>query len=235
MTLTDPQDSTSAVWKQAEESYRDQRSLRGLDTLGKDLRYALRGIRRNPGFAITVIVVLALGIGANTTLFSIVNAVLLRPLPYPDSVRLVWVGETREDLPFSSTNPGALSYQNFLDWRKQQSVFESIGAYQPAGGNPGAFVINGEPVRMDIQRMSADVFAVLKVVPVIGRVFNNDEDRTGAVGRVVVLTYETWQKRFGGMPVVGQSVNMNGFAHTILGVMPPGFSFPAFIGAWACS
>jgi putative ABC transport system permease protein len=155
-----------------------------------------------------------------------VNAVLLRPLPYPDSDRLVWVGETRADLPFSSTNPGALSYQNFLDWRKQQSVFESIGAYQPAGGTPGAFLIGGEPVRMDIQRMSADAFAALKVAPVMGRVFNNDEDRTGPVGRVIVLSYEAWQRHFGGVPVVGQSASMNGVAHTILGVMPPGFSFP---------
>ena len=210
----------------AKESYRDQRSLRGLDALGKDFRYALRGIRKNPGFAITVIVVLAIGIGANTTLFSIVNAVLLRPLPYLESDRLVWVGETRADLPFSSTNPGALSYQNFLDWRKQQRVFESIGAYQPAGGSPGAFLIGGEPVRMEIQRMSADMFAALKVTPVIGRVFNNDEDRPGAAARLVVLSYRAWQERFGSTPVVGQSVNMNGFAYTILGVMPPGFSFP---------
>jgi len=210
----------------AKESYRDQRSLRGLDAVGKDFGYALRGIRKNPGFAAMVTVVLAIGIGANTTLFSIVNAVLLRPLPYPDSDRLVWVGETRADLRFSSTNPGALSYQNFLDWRPQQKVFESIGAYQPAGGTPGAFVIGGEPVRMDIQRISADVFAALKVSPLIGRVFNNDEDRTGGVGRVVVLSYKAWQERFGGMPVVGQGVNMNGFAHTIVGVMPPGFSFP---------
>jgi putative ABC transport system permease protein len=119
-----------------------------------------------------------------------------------------------------------VSYQNFVDWRTQQTVFESIGAYQPAGVSPGAFLIGGEPVRMEIQRMSADVFAALKVTPAIGRVFNNDEDRTGGVARVVVLSYQTWQGRFGGMPVVGQSVNMNGFAYTILGVMPPGFNFP---------
>jgi predicted permease len=208
------------------ESYRDQRALPAVDALGKDLRYALRGIGKKPGLAMTVTVVLAIGIGANATLFSIINAVLLRPLPYPDSDRLVWVGETRGDLPFSSTNPGALSYQNFLDWREQQRVFESIGAYQPAGGSPGAFLIGGAAVRMEIQRMSADVFEVLKVTPVIGRVFNNDEDRAGAVGRVVVLSYQAWHERFGRMPVVGQSVNMNGFAYGILGVMPPGFSFP---------
>jgi predicted permease len=208
------------------ESYRDQRRLPGLDTLAKDLRYAFRGMQRSPGFAIVVVLVLAIGIGANTSLFSIINAVLLRPLPYPESERLVWVGETRADLPFSSTNPGAVSYLNFVDWRTQQTVFERMGAYQPSGGSPAAFVIGGEPVRMEAQRMSADVFAALKVTPVMGRVFTNDEDRTGGVGRVVVLSYETWQERFGGMPVVGQSVSMNGFAYTILGVMPPGFSFP---------
>ena len=207
------------------ESYRDQRGLRGLDALAQDVRYACRAIQKSPGFAIIVILVLAIGIGANTTLFSIINAVLLRPLPYPESERLVWVGETRADLPFSSANPGAVSYQNFVDWRKEQTVFESIGAYQSTGGSPGAFLIGGEPVRLEVQRMSADVFAALKVTPVMGRAFNKDEDRTGAA-RAVVLSYQTWQGRFGGMPVVGQAVSMNGFPHTIVGVMPPGFNFP---------
>jgi len=208
------------------ESYRDQRRLPGLDTLAKDIHYAFRGIQRSPGVAIVVVLVLAIGIGANTSLFSIINAVLLRPLPYPESERLVWVGETRADLPFSSTNPGAVSYLNFLDWRTQQTVFERMGAYQPSGGSPGAFVIGGEPVRMEVQRMSADAFAALKVAPVMGRVFTNHEDRPGGIARVVVFSYEAWQTRFSGMPVVGQRVSMNGFAYTILGVMPPGFSFP---------
>jgi putative ABC transport system permease protein len=207
------------------ESYRDQRGLRGFDALAQDLRYACRAIQKNPGFAIIVIVVLAIGIGANTTLFSIINAVLLRPLPYPESERLVWVGETRADLPFSSANPGAVSYQNFIDWRREQTVFESIGAYQSTGGSPGAFQIGGEPVRLEIQRMSADVFVALKVTPVMGRAFNKDEDRTGAAG-AVVLSYQTWQGRFGGMPVIGQAVNMNGIPRTIVGVMPSGFNFP---------
>jgi putative ABC transport system permease protein len=208
------------------ESYRDQRGLPGLDALAQDLRGAFRGVRKSPGFASVVVLVLAVGIGANTTLFSIVNAVLLRPLPYPESERLVWVGETHAELPSSSTNPGTVSYENFLDWRRQQTVFETIGVYQPNGGSPGAFVIGGEPVRMEIQRMSADVFAALKVAPAMGRVFNNDEDRPGSGGLAVVLSHETWQGRFAGMPVVGQTVSMNGIVRTIVGVMPPGFQFP---------
>lgn len=107
-----------------------------------------------------------------------------------------------------------------------------IGAYQPNGGSPGAFLIGGEPVRMEIQRMSADAFAALGVAPVIGRVFNNDEDRRGGTPSVV-LSYRTWQERFGGQPVAGQPVTMNDVVHTILGVMPPGFSFPyKDIEAW---
>jgi len=207
------------------ESYRDQRGLPFLDTIVQDLRYALRGIRKSPGFAAVAILSLAIGIGSNTTLFSIINTVLLRPLPYPESDRLVWIGETRADLPFSPANPGLVSYENFVDWRMQQTLFESIGAYQSTGGSPGAFLIGDEPVRLEIQRMSADAFAALKVAPIIGRVFNNDEDRRGGTPSVV-LSYRTWQQHFGGGPVVGQKVNMNGVMHTILGVMPPGFSFP---------
>lgn len=209
----------------AKESYRDQRGMPFLDTTIQDLRYAFRGIRKTPGFAIVAILSLAIGIGANTTLFSIVNAVLLQPLPYPDSDRLVWVGETRADRSFSSSNPGAVSYQNFLDWRAKQTVFESVGAYQPFGGNPGAFLIGDEPVRLEIQRMSADTFTTLKVAPLIGRVFTGDEDRPGGVPSVV-LSYRTWQEYFGGRPVVGEKVSMNTVIHTILGVMPPEFSFP---------
>jgi putative ABC transport system permease protein len=207
------------------ERYRDQRGFPAFNGLGQDLRYALRGIRKSPGFAALTIFLLALGIGANATLFSIVNAVLLRPLPYPESDRLVWVGATRADLPFSAANPGAASYQNFVDWRAQQTVFESIGAYQPTGGSPGAFLINGEPVRMEIQRMSADVFKALNVTPAMGRVFDGGEDRLGGTPSVV-LSYQTWQERFGGAPVVGKTVSMNSVVHVILGVMPPGFSFP---------
>jgi predicted permease len=214
------------------ERTRDEIRPALLDALTQDVRYAFRGMRHSPGFALVAILLIAIGVGANTTLFSIINAVLLRPLPYPASDRLVWVGETRADLPFSSATPGAVSYQNFLDWREQQMVFERVGAYQPSALSPGAFLINGEPVRMEIQRMSADAFAALGVVPVIGRIYNADEDRRGGTPSVV-LSYQTWQERFGGQPVVGQTVSMNSVTHTILGVMPQGFSFPyKDIEAW---
>jgi putative ABC transport system permease protein len=216
----------------AKESYRDQRGLPIVDAITQDLRDGVRGIRRNPGFATVAIFLVAVGIGANTALFSIINAVLIRPLPYPESHRLVWVGESRADLPFSSANPGFVSYQNFVDWRAQQTVFEHIGAYQPTGGSPGAFLIGGVPVRLEIQRLSADAFAALDVAPVAGRVFNNAEDRRGGTPSVV-LSYRTWHDQFGGQPVVGQPVLMNSVVHTILGVMPPGFSFPyKDIDAW---
>jgi putative ABC transport system permease protein len=218
--------------ERTKEATRDEIRPALLEAVVQDLRSALRWIRRSAGFATVAVLLIAIGIGANTTLFSIVNVVLLRPLPYPASDRLVWVGETRADLPFSSATPGAASYQNIVDWREQQTVFDSIGAYQPSGGSPGAFLIGGEPVRMEIQRMSAAAFAALGVKPVIGRVFNNEEDRRGGTPSVV-LSYRTWQERFGGQPIVGQPVTMNGVVHTILGVMPPGFSFPyKDIEAW---
>ncbi|HJZ75317.1 MAG TPA: ABC transporter permease [Vicinamibacterales bacterium] len=203
-----------------------------LDDSLRDVRHGYRILRQAPVFSGTAVIMLALGIGASTTLFSIINAVLLRPLPYPDPDRLVWVGETRADLPFSSAAPGALAYQNFDDWRAKQTVFDSVGAYQPSGGSPGNFLIGGEPLRMEIQRMSADAFAALRIAPIVGRVFNNDEDRRGG-NPSVVLSYRAWQDRFGGQPIVGQPVTMNGVVHTIVGVMPPGFSFPyKDIEAW---
>jgi hypothetical protein len=121
------------------ENYRDQRGLPLLDTISQDLRYAFRTIRKNPGFAIVAIITLAIGIGADTTPFSIIHAVLLRPLPYPHSGRLVWVGETRADLPFSAAHPGAVSYQNFADWRCNKLCSKVSAPINPMAAVPATF------------------------------------------------------------------------------------------------
>src|SRR5437867_1336665 len=154
-----------------------------------DLKFAFRQLLNNPGFTAVAVLTLALGIGANTAIFSVVNAVLLRPLPYPESGRLVWLSERGPNFPTMS-----ISYPNFTDWRSQQGVFEQIGVY-----NWGSYNLTGkgEPQRLTAVRISADGFSALRAHPAIGRLFNNDEDKPGAPS-VAVLSYGLWQSRFAG-------------------------------------
>src|SRR6266487_1717430 len=183
-----------------------------------DLKFGFRQLRKNPGFAAVAVLTLALGIGANTAIFSVVDAVLLRPLAYPDSGQLVWLSERGPDCA-----GGSISYPNLTDWRNQQSVFERFGVY--SGNN---FTLTGadEPVRLAGAMMSADVFAALRTQPEIGRVFREDEDKPGAAP-VAVISHALWQSRFGGQAgIVNKTINLNGKAYTILGVMPAGFEFP---------
>ncbi|MBO0720536.1 MAG: ABC transporter permease [Blastocatellia bacterium] len=184
----------------------------------QDLRYGVRTLLKKPGFTMIAVLTLALGIGANTAIFSVVNAVLLRPLPYPESERLVFVNETRPN--FGKMN---ISYQNFLDWRAQQKVFEYIGVHTGRSSN---LTGQGEPQRLVCRHLSADLFSALRVPPAIGRVFNNDEDKQGAPN-VVVLSYKLWQSKFGGdKAVIGQSITIDGRPYSVIGVMPADFSFP---------
>src|SRR5438093_3725378 len=145
-----------------------------------DLRFAFRQLLKNPGFAAVAVLTLALGIGANTAIYSVVNAVLLRPLPYAESDRLVWLSERSPNFPTMS-----VSYPNFIDWRAQQTVFEQIGVY-----NWGSYNLTGrgEAQRLSGVRASADVFSALRARTVLGRVFDNDEDKPGAPS-VVLLSY----------------------------------------------
>src|SRR5260221_5473820 len=143
------------------ESYRDQRGLPVLDTFFQDIRFGARQLRKNPGFAAVAVLTLALGIGANTAIFSVVDAVLLRPLAYPDSGQLVWLYERGPDW-----SGGSISYPNFTDWRNQQSVFETFGVYS---GNNFTLTGAGEPVRLAGALVSANVFAALRTQPEIGR------------------------------------------------------------------
>jgi predicted permease len=206
------------------DAYRDQRGLPWLETLWQDIRYAARMLRKNPGFTSVAVLTLALGIGANTAIFSVVNAVLLRPLAYPDSGQLVWLCERGPDW-----SGGSISYPNFIDWRNQQSVFEKFGVY--TGNN---FTLNGgvEPVRLAGAMISADVFAALRTLPEIGRVFREDEDKPGAPP-VAVISHALWQNRFGGQAgIVNKTISLNGKPYTLLGVMPAAFEFPNKVDLW---
>src|SRR5947207_2019714 len=189
-----------------------------------DLRFAFRMLLKNPGFTAVAVLTLALGIGANTAIFSVVNAVLLRPLPYAESGRLVWLSERGQNFPTMS-----ISYPNFSDWRAQQTVFDQIGVY-----NWGSYNLTGrgQPSRLTGVRISADAFTALRAKPAIGRSFTQEEDKPGAPS-VVVLSHETWQERFGGQAgVLNQSVTLDGRPWTVIGVMPAGFAFPSRTDLW---
>ena len=184
-----------------------------------DVKFGIRQLVKTPGFTLTAVLTLALGIGANTAIFSVINAVLLQPLPYPESERLVWLSERSPNFPTMS-----ISYPNFTDWRTQQGVFEHIGVY-----NWGSYNLTGkgEPQRLTGVRISADALTALRAQPAIGRVFNNDEDKPGAPS-LAVLSHELWQSRFGGSAgILSQAITLDGRAYTVIGVMPAGFAFRA--------
>ena len=190
-----------------------------IEQLIKDLRYGLRMLRRKPGFTGVAVLTLALGIGANTAIFSVVNAVLLRPLPYPDPERLVSIYES---LPQGGT--GSVSAPNFLDWRAQSDVFTGIAAYQY-----GDFNLQEEqqPVRAVGAQVSANFFEVLGAAPQAGRAFAEGEDRAGS-DRVVVLSDKLWRRNYGADPgVVGRDILLGGEKYAVVGVMPPQVQFPA--------
>ena len=185
-----------------------------------DLRFALRLLLKNPGFTIVTVVALALGIGANTAIFSVVNAVLLRPLPYKDPERLVMVWEDATKTGRPRDTPTAA---NFIDWRNQNQVFEGMAAINEESYNlTGA----GDPERLDGVRVSASLFPLLGVEPQLGRVFTAAEDQPGSQ-RVVLLSYGLWQRRFGGDPsIVGKPITLNDQSYVVMGVMPARFQFP---------
>jgi putative ABC transport system permease protein len=193
-------------------------------TLWQDLRYGARALLKNPGFALIAVVTLALGIGANTAIFTVVDAALLRGLPYREPDRLVHLWEMTPQKEFPRREA---SYPDFLDWRQSQS-FEAMAAY-----TGGGFTLTGRgaPERIQGARGSADFFKALGVEPIVGRAFQPGEDSPGAAN-VVLLSYGLWQKRFGGdSALVGQSLTLNGSPYTVIGVLPPNFQFARLGGA----
>ena len=188
-----------------------------LDNLARDLNFAFRQLQRNPGFAVTAMLVLALGIGASVAIFAYVDAALLEPLPYTDPNRLMSVNESNVESP-----RWPLSYPDFLDWQRLNKSFSSIDVYTWSG-----FILRtgsgAEPVTAD--RVSGGFFQTLGVHPMLGRDFNPGEDRIGGPN-VVLLSYGTWLHRFGARrEVVGQTVDLDNQAYTIIGVLPRSFSF----------
>src|SRR5580692_989583 len=189
-------------------------------TFMQDVRYAFRLLAKSPAFTAIAILTLALGIGANTAIFTVVNAVLLRPLPFQDPSRLVIVAE-KSPYPTIST-----SYQNWLDWRDQSHSFESVEATRPS---TIALTGGGQPERLTSQNMTAGIFPLLGVKAILGRTFLPEEDRSGG-NPVVLISYGLWQRRFGGsQEIIGRNVDLDSQPYTIVGVLPSGFQlmFPA--------
>jgi putative ABC transport system permease protein len=185
----------------------------------RDSRYAIRQLRRTPGFTIVAILTLALGIGATTAIFTVVNSVLLRPLPFPAAESLVRVHEVVPQYGRFSVAPAA-----FLDWRRQNTVFERLAAYM---GTSGTLLDADGPERIQGASVSWDLFELLRVAPAAGSGFTASQDQPNAAG-VIVISHGLWQRRFGGdRSVVGRSINLNSAPATIIGVMPPDFYFPS--------
>ena len=186
----------------------------------QDVRYALRLLGRQPGFTLVAVLTLALGIGANTAIFSIVNAVVLEPLPYeqPEQLVVLWSN------PDGRSRSGAASVDDFLDWRAQQRSFEGLSAL--AGNDATLTAAGSEPERVRGVNVSANFFDLLRVKPAFGRPFVAEEEQFGGPA-VIMLSHGLWQRRFASDPtLVGRTVQLDGEAHTVVGVMPPGFDFP---------
>ncbi len=197
-----------------------------LDTFGQDIRFAFRMLRKSPGFSSIIILTLALGIGANTAIFSVVNAVLLRPMPYKDDSRLVTIwGADRA----RGWDLDLVSYSDYLDWKSQNTAFESMGA---ATDEMFTMTGAGEPVAVVGYQFSPDFFDTLGVPPLLGRTFARDEDEPGK-DHVAVLSYGLWLDRFGGdRRIVGKNITLDGQSYAVIGVMPRTFRYPASIELW---
>jgi len=204
------------------EAYRDQRGLPVLDVLLQDIRYGLRGLKRSRGFAFTAVLTLALGIGATTAIFSAVYALLLRPLPYRDPGRLVWVAALQR-----SGFGGAIPEPDMVAWRERGRPFESVAGY---AFNEYNLTGAGHSVRLQGALVSANFLSLLGVTPQIGRDLAPADDRPGSPP-VVLLSDALWRERFSADPrVLGTTLFLDSTAHTVIGVLPPRFRFPEMAG-----
>jgi putative ABC transport system permease protein len=190
----------------------------------QDLRYGLRQLRRYPGFTAVAVVTLGLGIGANSVIFSVVDAVLLRPLPYRQPSQLIELRESSAQFPMMS-----VAFPDYYDWRHQNRVFSSLAAYR---GNGFTLTGVGEPEALEGAMVTANLFPMLGVRPLLGRYFTEDEDKPGGL-RVAILSYAFWQQRFGGdKKWLGHAITLDAKSYVVVGIMPPGFDFPEGRQLW---
>jgi putative ABC transport system permease protein len=190
-----------------------------METLLKDIRYGIRGLLKRPGFTVIALITLALGIGANTAIFSVVNAVLLRPLPFqkPEELVIVWEDATFAGFPHNTPAPA-----NYVDWKTQNQSFVDMAASHEDSFN---LTGDGEPERVSAYSVTANFFPLLGVQPLLGRSFLQEEDRPGS-HKVVILSYSLWQSRYGGdRNILNREILLNGEKHSVVGVMPASFQF----------
>ena len=191
-----------------------------MDSLLSDVRYAVRNLIKRPGFTAIAILTLAIGIGANTTIFSAINALLLKPLPFPELDRVVAIWD--EDVAHGYEH-NEVAFANYADWRNQNQSFQSLALYRWWSAN---LTGNDQPERIHGMLVTASFFEVLGTKPIMGRTFYEHENQTGN-NTVAVITHSLWQRRFGGDPnIVNKTIQLNGITHTIVGVMPDQFNYP---------
>jgi putative ABC transport system permease protein len=205
------------------EQSHDIRSAPLVEDVVRDVRHVWRGLRLSPSFTVAVVLTMALGIGGNTAIFSVVDQLLLRPLPYPDGERLVMVYESFQPGPLTSAGSrNVVSPANWLDWQRENRTLEGLAAWRTF---PVTLTGVGEPVRLNMQVVSSEFFPLLGVKPLLGRTVSDQDDRPKAPS-VVVLSYQLWQSRFGGDPaVIGRVIQISDQPIEIIGVMPAGFRF----------
>src|SRR5215213_359956 len=195
-----------------------------MDSIIKDIRYGVRGLLTHPGFTAIVVITLALGIGASTAIFSIVDSVLLRRLPYRTAERIVAIQEVDPN-----GKRGQSTSANFLDWRAQQTVFEHLTAIKTTTTN---LALSDHAERIDLAQTNADFFAVFGLTPQYGRLFTLQDEQAGH-DPVVVVSNALWQRRFGSDPsLVGRSLTLDGRSYTVIGIAPPGFQYPDKTELW---
>ncbi len=223
------QDAISRFGNQtlAKESTREKNVVVSMETVAQDLRYALRSLSRSPGFAAVVVVILALGIGANTAVFTVVSGVLLRPLPYPEPGRLFLISYGPREGPFGP-KPG-LADQHYIEFQRQNQQFEHIASFS---FQPVTLTGAGDPVRVPAAAVTLDFPRILRVSPTAGRIFLSEEDQSGR-DRVVLLSDKLWHSRFGGdLNVLGKTISLDGVGFSVIGIMPPGFTLPYDAELW---